>query len=214
MFRQGRPPNKRLPGVTTGIGVLILLLVAGCESAGNDTQTSPRTPGFLSTMTEGDFHAIGVAAGAPAIASGTALAPAMHADEASLQTYISTACGGTKPILLPSLTAFPSEVPAYEALFENLAAQCELTTTQLDRLRGGVAASIASNQELLGKLPSGSSTSQFCTQLDEAGPLTSFVISAAAAKLHLDETESKILEIGVELMVNGCPELLTRVTSG
>lgn len=209
---QGRPPNKWLLGVTTGIGVLLMLLLAGCDSATDDTQTSPRTPVFISTMTESDFHAIGVAARAPAIASGTALAPAMHAEEASLQTYISTACGGTKPLLLPSLTAFPSEVPAYEALFENLAAQCELTTTQLDRLRGGVAASISSNQELLGSLP-GESTSQFCTQLDEAGPLTSFIISAAATKLHLDESESKLLEIGVELMVKGCPQLLPRVTT-
>ena len=209
---QDRRSYTRLLSVSACIALLATLLLAGCDSSSDDTHTSSQTTVLISTMTEDDFHAIGVAAMAPAIANGAPLAPAMHADEGNLQTYISTACGGTKPLLLPSLAVFPTEVPAYEALFENLAAQCDLTTTQLDRLRGGVAASIASNQELLAKLSGTSSATQFCTQLEDAGPLTSFVIGAAAAKLHLDETESKVLEIGVDLMVKGCPELLPRVT--
>jgi hypothetical protein len=112
--------------------------------------------------------------------------------------------------MLGGIIAFPNQVPAYEALFSNIDRQCP-TTTLLDGLRGQVATSIAYNQELLDRLSDKSTASQFCADLDDAEQVTSLVISAAAEKAHLGETEAKLLELGVGLLVKDCRQLLSRV---
>ena len=192
---------------------MLALTLTGCgdENAGGDSSGGIATPLPISTMTAADFHAIGVAAGARPLPAGTPLAPALAASEDALDDFLAEACTGSAPLLMPTLYAYASQVPAYEALFDLLAQQCEPSELMLDRLRGRVATSIVSSQRFLDKLARVSSTATFCGDLDDYSIISSVVIGLAARKLRLSDTDEALVEFGVDLLVKDCPYLLSRV---
>jgi hypothetical protein len=165
-------------------------------------------------MSASEFHAIGVAADAPALASGTSVAQAMGTDTKNVQGFLNAICGGMSPILLPRISAFRSQVPAYEQIFWQAQSQCPKATPDLlARERGRVARSIASGQEFLNSLAGTSSAkvNGFCAELQKSERIDSKLIGAAAGELGVKEDGTQLVELGVSLMIKNCSQLLDRV---
>ena len=109
------------------------------------------------------------------------------------------------------LGAFPSQVPAFEALLDSVTTQCDVSVVALDRERGRLATKMIAGQAFLEKLSDGAAVLEVCDVLDKSSDITSAIIAAAAEKLHFGEAGSELVEVGVKLMIGGCPALLTRV---
>jgi hypothetical protein len=213
--------QRRLCALGTVVCATSLLALGGCSSsrdAGGGRGGAGGTGLPIGTLDAAKFHAIGVAAGAPALPSAESVPQVLHVDTEVAKTYFQDVCRRATLITLPGLIAYPNQVPAYEFIFAQVQQQpqsCPGATTEfLDHQRGNVATSMVSSQAFLDRL-NGTSSSRvtgFCDGLEKTQQIDSTLISAAADKLGVDETGAKLLEFGVELLVKNCAQLLDRVT--
>jgi hypothetical protein len=212
---------RRLPILACTCAIVLSATSACSSSAGSGGSGGGGGGGGYPTfhpvrnLTAAEFHAIGVAAQAPPLANGETPAQRLGVDADAVNGYATQLCDGRPALVLPTLSAFSNQVPAYEAIFTAVRDNCSgAAETALARQRGYVASSITRSQEFIDRLthtPSSSVTS-FCDRLDRSEDINSTVISTAAEKLGAGDTEVKLLEFGVKLLINNCTDLLGRVT--
>jgi hypothetical protein len=195
-----------------------LLALTGCRSSsgrGGSGGGGVGTPLPISTLSAAKFHAIGVAVSAPVVTSLESAAQTLNTQPATVQSYFRDVCQHATLITLPGLIAFPSQVPAYEFIFDQVQQNCPSATPDfLDHQRGNVATSVVHSQAFLDQLTGTSSSrvNRFCDGLEQSKDIDSELISAAAEKVGVSETGGKLLEFGVDLMITNCVDLLERIS--
>lgn len=204
-----RPRNETTPRranaarglIATLLAVALLFAGSSVATAGFETPTGP--------LTRRELHEIGLAAGFEGLAPGVSAAEALGIDQTQVDAYASTLCAGANPIS-PDLFIYPTDVPAFEAIFDDVAAQCPGNKRLLKVERGEIADLMESSNNLIEALdPTPRETDIFCDRLQEFDQITSKAIAFALARaFKLGDSSESLIENGVTLLIGSCPYLL------
>ena len=193
-----------------GAALMGLFLLIACDGAEPEPfDWHPAVP-----LTAQEFAAIGIAGGAEPLPAGTTAAAAFNTTQERIDQVVREACGGPNApgLLVFSAGASFRQVPAYELLFRDIEVNCQLpSVVQIDSMRGQIAARMANSQETLDSLlgPSTEQVNGFCGFLQDTEQITPSLVSSALQEVDLvPENASKVVEIGISVLIYACPELL------
>ena len=197
---------RRLIVVVTAAA--LSLGAVACDKKTNEGGADPLpdpTPTTLATMSAEDFHQIGVRAFAFILPGYRTPAQVLGVYPDDVISYEQALCDGSYAAL-PGTRIYPSQVPAFEAIFTDLARSCPSASYRLSAERARVAGVMNDNEgERIASLFQ-TNTSPFCESFHENEPITSFVLKAAMTKLHVDEEGVMLAELGVKLLDAKCPQ--------
>lgn len=196
------------PGVALVTATLILL--AGCEGGSSPTPSTISNP--FPRVSAAEFHRIGVVARASRLAPGETPAERLGVTEQQVRDYAAQLCDGVHPILHVTYTQFPNQVPAFEAVFDDVRVNCLADVATLDLARGSIARSIAGNAELLARIDGQARADQFCEAVgDSEDVTTSLIVEAMLETRMVSSRYADVAELGVTLLLASCPLLLGRL---
>jgi hypothetical protein len=170
-------------------------------------------------MDAAEFNEFGRLSGAPEAPSGETAAESLGIDPAEVQAEIERLCQGTVALVNsppPGWTPYPEDVPGYEQLFTGFVLACpETASKNLPFLRARVANEMSRNELLrwnLANLPQ-EEVDTFCGVLEGTKDITAPLLSNALEATELiPEGNGPVAEVGVGLLIVGCPQLVEFLT--
>lgn len=186
------------------VACVAVLGVGACGDDEDDDASSGSDPTLFTPpqpLSREQFRAIGIVAGPPG-----------DVDPTVAENLFEGLCRGDPTgVMVGSMLAFPNQAAGFQQVLDEVERQCGVPAASLDRARGQIARSMASNQAAIDHL-TGADVSGFCRVLQDNDDITSTAIGEAAEGLGVvPEGAGDLVELGISVLIESCPELLDRI---